>query len=781
MLFVRHALKLFMRGLTRFRDGGNLSGEDCDTYRSLVNSLFASPASLVPAVLASIALPYFCLRATGDDFYLQPFFFLVVVGALRLITLWNYRRKDHGLDDIAAARGWEREYMVGATMMSFALGYNCYHALTHAANSAVLMGSVSFNVALASGYVARNAAFPAFVIVQILLFAGPIGVGLGVSDDPSCRALSLFFVVYILSNISVLFSVYRNLVALARTKREAESLATQLHRQNLTLDAALNSMPHGMAMFDEGLSLCVANQRHLELFRLDRGIELQTLEKMASEKRRDGLVTRAQSQALLDAGRMSVAGRHPTQLEIETRTGAELVVGFNPVQDGGVLMTTEDATARKRTEKEIERLARYDTLTGLPNRHEFRSRLTQAVAALAAGGPRFAVLFLDLDGFKRINDTLGHEFGDALLVEVSRRLSRKDIPDLIPGRLGGDEFAALVHATGNEAALAVCEKIGAALKESFEICGKRVRISASVGVVLAVEASATPEMLLRHADIAQYRAKASGAGVIALFDESMAEELSERLALEADLQEAVAAKAFEMHYQPIAELATGRIVRYEGLLRWRHPTLGDLSPSVFIPLAEQTGLITELGCLAIRLACADGAKWPEDIGVSINVSLLQFRESAVLIDCVKDALARNDYDPGRLVLELTESSIIEEEEATIRTIDELRALGVRFAMDDFGTGYSSLSHLGSLPFSVVKIDGSLAKDVATSQNAFAIVEAVCALAKRLQMEVVVEGVETVEQQMAVRLAGAGLVQGWLVGRPAPASRICVPPRVAAVA
>jgi diguanylate cyclase (GGDEF)-like protein len=707
--------------------------------------------------------------------------FLAVIGALRLLTLWNYLRRDHSNDDLSTTRRWEREYLIGATLMSVVLGYNCYYALTHTMNAAVLMGCVSFNVALASGYVARNAAYPAFVIVQIFLFAGPIGVGLGVSDDPSFRALSWFFGVYIASKISVLFSVYRNLVALARTKREAECLATQLHRQNLTLDAAINSMPHGMAMFDDALSLCVANQRHMELYRLDRGSDLQTLEKMAKEKRRDGLVTPEQAHVMVGAGKESIAEQRATQIEIETLKGAELVVGFNPVPDGGVLMTTEDATARKRAEREVERLARYDTLTGLPNRHEFRTRLTKAVATLAEGGPRFAVSFLDLDGFKRINDTLGHEYGDALLVEVSRRLTSLGVPDMIAGRLGGDEFAVLSHASDQAAALSICHEIAAALKEVFDIHGKRVRISASIGVVLADDAGESPEMLLRHADIAQYRAKASGAGVVALFDESMAEELSDRLALEVDLQEAIAAEALEMHYQPIVELASGRIVSYEGLLRWRHPTRGHLPPSVFIPLAEQTGQIIELGRLAIRIACADAVQWPANVGVAINVSLIQFRDPAVLIDCVKESLAKNALDPARLVLEITESSLIEEEEATICTINELRALGVRFAMDDFGVGYSSLSHLGALPFSVVKIDGSLAKNVATSQNAFAIIEAVCALAKRLQMDVVVEGVETVEQQIAIRLAGASRVQGWLVGRPAPASRIAPQERIAAVA
>jgi diguanylate cyclase (GGDEF)-like protein len=766
----KHWPATLLRDFVRMCRRSASSSQELSTYRNLVAFLFSSPGSLVPAVLASVLLPNFCWRATDDIFFLKMTIFTAIVSGFRLATLFRYCRVDHASDDWDRTRGWDGEFVLGATIMSAALGYNCYHALTSTSSVATHLAVVAFNVALASGYVARNAARPIFVLIQLVLFSGPIGLGLIASPAPYYSGLGYFAILYIFSNTSVVFSVYRNLIELISTKKEAESLAGQLHRQNLTLDAALNTMPHGMAMFDDNLALCVVNQRHLSLYRVDRRAKFMSLGAMVRELLRTGLVSRAQSHELLRSGRISLKEGRATQIEIATRTGSEFVVGFNPVAEGGVLMTTEDATARRRAEKQIERLARFDTLTALPNRHEFRRRLQIALDKLA-DSPTLAVMFLDLDGFKRINDTLGHEFGDALLVEVSRRLLRRKHPDLVAGRLGGDEFAAILIADDRESALQITRRIGDALREPFVIHDRSVRISSSIGVAFAPDHGEHPEMLLRHADIAQYRAKASGPGNIAIFDESMARELAERISIEADLRAAAAAKAFEVHYQPIFDLSSGKIVCYEALLRWPHPTRGYLAPSLFIPIAEQTGQIEALGCFVMRRACAEAAEWPPEIGVSINVSLIQFRNPRVLIDCVKESLALNHFDPRRLTLEITESSLIEGMEATIETIEELRALGVRFAMDDFGTGYSSLSHLGNLPFSVVKIDGSLAKDVAHNPTSYAIVEAVCALSKRIGMEVVVEGVETEEQLVAIRLIGASRVQGWLIGKPAPAARL----------
>ncbi|MFY9628600.1 MAG: EAL domain-containing protein [Methylocystis sp.] len=655
--------------------------------------------------------------------------------------------------------------------MSAALGLNCFIALTKTDSVPAHMTVVAVNIALASGFVARNAARPKFVVIQLVLFALPLAIGLLKSQDEYYNYIGCLVLSYIFNNKTLVLSVHRNLIALIQAKKTADKLSSQLHRQNLPLDAAINTMPHGLAMFDEHLNLAVANERHFSLFDLQDASIHQTFASTERHLLRSQLISRSDTLALYHACKSSLQERRPSSVELLTQHGSSLVVTFTPALEGGVLMLTEDATERRSAEARIEKLARFDTLTGLPNRHEFGQCLTRALEALSQGGPSFAVLYVDLDGFKRVNDTLGHEVGDSLLVEVSKRLSRKKGQRAIISRLAGDEFAAIQIANSHEAALSVAEEISAALKEPFLIGNNTVRISASIGIAYAPEHGDFPETILRHADIALYRAKASGRGVIVVYDDSMAAELTERLSLETDLVVAAAENAFEMHYQPIVDLTNGRTVSYEALMRWPHPTRGYVPPNIFIPIAEQTGRIEQLGCFAIRQSCADAATWRDDASVCVNVSVLQFRNPHVLVECVENALMASGLEPRRLTLEITESVFIDEIDATLQTIERLRLLGVRFSLDDFGTGYSSLSNLSRLPFSIVKIDQSLAKDITFNTTSYAIVEAVCSLAKRIDMVVVVEGIETPAQKIAIQLIGADRAQGWLFGRPEPVSRI----------
>ncbi len=530
-------------------------------------------------------------------------------------------------------------------------------------------------------------------------------------------------------------------------------------------------MLHGLAMFDENLQLAVANERHYALFSLKEPSALKSFAATERHLVRSHLISRNDAVSLYSACRQSLAERRALEVELVTSEGSNLIISFTPAVEGGVLMLTEDATERRSAEAKIERLARFDTLTGLPNRHEFGQRLSCAFEALAKGGPSFAVFYVDLDGFKRVNDTLGHEVGDELLVEVSKRMHRKRDAEAVISRLAGDEFAAIHLMNNPETIVNIAQEIAAALKEPFCLRNNTVRISASIGVAFAPEHGSTPETILRHADIALYRAKANGRGVTVVYDESMAAELTERLVLETDLAAAAAESAFELHYQPICDLATGKVVSYEALMRWPHPTRGYVPPNIFIPIAEQTGRIEQIGCFAIRQACADVATWQEDISVCVNVSVLQFRNPNVLIECVKNALASNRLDPRRLTLEITESLFIDEFEATLRTIESLKALGIRFALDDFGTGYSSLSNLSRLPLYIVKIDQSLSRDINFNTTSYAVVEAVCALAKRIDLIVVVEGIESQAQKLAIQSIGADRAQGWLFGRPEPARRV----------
>ncbi|WP_162009668.1 putative bifunctional diguanylate cyclase/phosphodiesterase [Methylocystis heyeri] len=724
-------------------------------------------------------LPYLCWQASGDNLFELLFFVSLLIGALRLCTLVRYHSRDHTGEDEATTRCWDREFVLGATAMSAALGATGYFAIAETASASVHLTIVAYNVALASAYVARNAARPKFVLVQILTIMAPFCLALMGSGDRYYNYVGLSGILFIAGNGVVAWSVHRNLVALIEAKKTADRLSSQLHLQNLTLDAAINTMPHGLAMFDENLDLAVANEQHYSLFSLREPSIQKTFAATERHLVKSRLISRADALSLFHACQVSLKERRPSNIELVTYSGMNLVVSFTPALEGGVLMLTENATERRTVEAKIERLARFDILTGLPNRHEFGLRLSRAFDALAGGGPAFAVFYVDLDGFKRVNDTLGHEIGDELLVEVSKRLHRKKETEAIISRLAGDEFAAIHLVSHPDATLSIAQEITSALKEPFSLGNNTVRISASIGIAFAPLHATTPEAVLRHADIALYRAKASGRGSTVIYDESMAAELNERVSLEADLAAAAAESAFELHYQPIYDLATGKAVSYEALMRWRHPTRGYVSPSTFIPIAEQTGRIEQLGCFAIRQACADAASWRDDTSVCVNVSVLQFRNPGVLMQCVESALASTGLDPRRLTLEITESLFIDEFESTLGTIERLKALGIKFSLDDFGTGYSSLSNLSRLPLSIVKIDQSLSRDITFNTTSYAVVEAVCSLAKRIDMIVVVEGIETQAQKLAIQSLGADRGQGWLFGKPEPARHISEQQRRAA--
>ncbi|HYA81043.1 MAG TPA: EAL domain-containing protein [Methylocystis sp.] len=763
-------LKSTCRRLARALEASSLPTRSLSSYRAIITSLFASPEALIPGVLACWLTPYLCWREAADDSFAVILALAIAIGLGRIGSLCRYRLQKHDHDDRRTTRRWDREFILGATLMSSVMGINGYLLFTRSENLSAQILVVAVNTAIGSGYVARNAARPLFALLQLLLFIAPVAAALIISPVTSYAYTGWLLCLYFLVNISIVFQIHRNIVRMTTARKTADWLSAQLQRQNQTLEIALDTMPHGAAMFEANLRLAVANARHFALFGLPADFENQGFAATQQHLVDHGVISGEMALKLGEACRTSIAKRVETQVELATMAGAHLIVHFNPSSAQGFLMFTEDATARRKAESEVQRLARYDTLTGLPNRHEFSRRLARTFEELGQGGPAFALLYLDLDGFKRINDSLGHDAGDRLLVEVSQRLKRNGSRETMICRLGGDEFAAIC-ALAPAAVSKLAQEITASLQEPFVI-GKAVsRIGVSIGVAFAPGHGANAEELLRHADIALYRAKAEGRGATVVYDDAMAEELTERMSLEADIMAALAADAFELHFQPIVDLSSGAVVSYEALARWPHPTRGLVPPSVFIPIAEQTGCIDRLGSFAIREACAIASGWDPSISVSVNVSVMQFRNPNRLVDCVRNSLAAHRLAPQRLVLEITESLFIDQFEETISTIQRMTELGVRFALDDFGAGYSSLSLLGRLPLSIVKIDRSLTKDVARNTTSYAIVEAVCALAKRIDLIVVVEGVETREQQVAVRLTGADRAQGWLFGRPEPAARL----------
>ena len=437
-----------------------------------------------------------------------------------------------------------------------------------------------------------------------------------------------------------------------------------------------------------------------------------------------------------------------------------------------IIAVIEDVTERKKAEQRIAFLAHHDALTGLANRAALIQKIEEAAARRRRLEEPFTVLLLDLDRFKQVNDTLGHPAGDALLIEVATRLKSLLRETDVLARLGGDEFAVIQAGESDQrkAAKLLAERIIEMLRQPFEIDGGNISIGTSIGIAPAFEHGTESEDLLKMADLALYRAKSSGRNGYCFFDPEMSEIASARQEIESDLRCAVQQNEFELHYQPIVDSKTRRICSAEALVRWRHPTKGLIYPDLFIPLAEETGLITQIGDWVLRAACIEAATWPTEIKVAINLSLVQFRKTN-LPDLVMRVLADTGLPPERLELEITETALIESAAECLPALRQFKAMGITIVLDDFGTGYSSLSQLAMFPFDRIKIDKSFTQNMTKRSECAAIISATLTLAQSLDIATTAEGVETVDQYRLLRLAGVTSLQGYLFKRPGLASEI----------
>jgi diguanylate cyclase (GGDEF)-like protein/PAS domain S-box-containing protein len=463
-------------------------------------------------------------------------------------------------------------------------------------------------------------------------------------------------------------------------------------------------------------------------------------------------------------------GRSLTRL-VGRLDGRKIRVVAQPMSDGGWVATLEDITEWETAQAQIFHMARHDALTNLPNRTLFRERLEAALLSTARG-ELVSVLCVDLDRFKPVNDTLGHLVGDELLKQVAGRLSKcvREIDTV--ARIGGDEFA-IVQTGANLSAsdiAATAQRIVEAISAPYTIQDNHIIIGASIGIAVAPEDSTDVEVLLRNADLAMYRAKADGRGTYRFFEAGMDARAQARRILDLELRRALERQEFELYYQPIHSLNDGRIIEFEALIRWNHPLRGRINPGDFIAVAEETGLINQIGQWVLRRACQEAAGWSRPVGVAVNMSPVQFR-TGNLVRIVEEALADSGLAPGRLELEITETVLLDESETTLGVLHQLRHLGVRISMDDFGTGYSSLGYLRSFPFDKIKIDQSFVRDLTTRPDAMAIVRAVTGLGKSLGIPTTAEGVENADQVSVLRAEGCTEVQGFHYAAPRPAGEV----------
>lgn len=543
------------------------------------------------------------------------------------------------------------------------------------------------------------------------------------------------------------------------------AIVRHLKEQHRRLNIAVSNMAQGLLLYDASERLVLCNQRFLDMFQI------------SSEIVRPGCKLRDIIQYRKDTGtligdvdeyckNMRQRSKSGEMSLIETLDGRWMQIVNKAVDGGGWVCTIEDVTAQRHNEERSIRLASFDTLTELPNRALLRSHLA---VELENCGPdnQVAVLFLDMDEFKAVNDTLGHQIGDELLRSVARSLQSCAGPNEFVARLGGDEFALVASGIITEfQILDLVQRIYQAVRRSHQCSSHQLTVDTSIGIALAPSQGSTCDEILQNADLAMYDAKSSGKRTYRFFEAQLERKAKDRRQLEADLRKALESGSIEVNYQPILDLKTNEIVGCEALARWTHPERGCVSPAEFIPVAEQSGLIEQLGEYVLRAACIEAASWPGTTKVAVNVSPAQFKSETFALKVVA-ALGQSGLPPHRLEIEITEAVLIGDDEMALTILHELKAIGVRVALDDFGTGYSSLSYLRRFPFDKIKIDRSFISDLTEEDGSSAIVRAVVAMAVEHKMVTTAEGVETLEQRRILQDLNCSEMQGFLFSRARP--------------
>jgi diguanylate cyclase (GGDEF)-like protein len=638
---------------------------------------------------------------------------------------------------------WSLDLVVTSILLGMLFGAA---ALTVAMRHTTKRGTLAASVLLTLAIVSHH--FTAMGAVEIL--PDPLRTIQPFSLSPGMLALSVAAAAILILGLSL-----------------AGAIADRrIQERDVQLATAVNNMSHGVVMFDASARLVVCNERYVEMYGLSRNVVKPgaSVQEIVAHRKAMGTLDRDPDEYRSEIVSAMAKGE-ATSWIVESSDGKAIAVNRRPMAEGGWVATHEDVTERRRAEERIQFLAHHDALTALPNRAAFNERLEQQLSDAKASGKGFALLCLDLDRFKEINDVFGHVTGDALLQEAARRL-KGAAESAFLARLGGDEFALITSANAEPAAIIeLADRLMASVSDDLTILGQHLRVGLSIGVALAPNDAAESAALVANADAALYRAKADGRGMVRFFAAEMDQKLRARRALQHDLRSAIERDELQLFYQPQAEVG-GEVVAFEALLRWHHPQRGSVPPATFIPLAEESGLILPIGEWALRTACREAASWSKPIRVGVNLSPVQFRHGD-LPSLVHTVLLETGLSPSRLELEITEGVLIDDFSRTVSLLRRLKAMGVRIAMDDFGTGYSSLSYLQSFPFDKIKIDQTFIANLRQNPQSATIVRAVIGLGRGLEVPVIAEGVETQEQLDFLAEANCDQIQGYILGKPQP--------------
>lgn len=727
-----------------------------DIYLPFVETLFRDGFTLAIGISAQSALITLVWLNTGNPAYLVVMTCLLAVGAIRLVNMRHINAKPPATTR-AEARKRENYYILFGAMHGAALGCFSLVAIYAAEDSFSETAAVCIALATATGIAGRNYGSPRMVNILVIALTLPMALGFILRGDFFHVALGLLSIPFLLAIQRYATNVREVLFAAISAQIRANGLAERFNR-------ALNTMSHGLIMLSKEGRVVVANAQAARMLGMPSADAMlgrssgSLLRRMTTA----GLIGRAESDHI------------SAQLSKNLREGIDrkITIGLSDgryfetsAREGSFelgVITFEDVTQRVQAEERIRAMARYDDLTALPNRNYFQELVG---ALLADGNPQrlCGLMVIDLDDFKSVNDKFGHPVGDGLLYEVGRRIA-KISGDVVCCRFGGDEFLIFYNSIRSADQLtAIAESTFAAIEGRTSVAGNEFSIKLSVGIACEPATSFEIDNMIVKADLALHVAKKNGKARWQVFEPRIDEAFRTRQRLIEDLRGAIEKGGLSVVYQPIISSKTMRVVSCEALCRWHHPELGVISPAIFIPLAEEVGLISSISRFVLKTATAECAKWPERIGVSVNLSAKDFQDDSV-VETVRNALAGSGLDPARLDIEVTETALLDDKFGTAAMLTAVRALGVRIALDDFGTGYSALSYLHRLPIDKIKIDRSFVSDIATNEHSLKLIVGIVSLCHSLGKSVTVEGVETFEQLSAlVPAARPETLQGFLFG------------------
>ncbi|MFC5385060.1 putative bifunctional diguanylate cyclase/phosphodiesterase [Aquamicrobium segne] len=736
-----------------------------DVYIPFVETLFRDAFTLAIGISAQTALMALVWAKSGDTLFLMLAVVLAFVGVVRVLNMRHYCALP-AIKNREEARSRENHYIIYGSMHGLVLGTFCLVAIYSAQDAFSEIAAVCIVLATATGIAGRNYGSPRMVNILILMLAGPMALGFILRGDFYHVTLGLLSGPFLLAIHRYADTVRDVLFSAISAEKLASRLAQRFNR-------ALNTMPHGLVMLDPEGKVVVANAEAARLMSFNSPDDLlgRTVRSLLMRGVVSGMLTRKDcefiekklTKALREGrgGKVLVGFSNGQHYEFSAREGS---------QELGVI-TFEDVSARVQTEEHIRFMARYDSLTGLLNRAYFHELVGESLNS--GDQTRYcALVIVDLDDFKSVNDMVGHPVGDGLIYAVAERLALFVAPGVKVGRFGGDEFMLFFdHVKGEDHLARLMDEVFAGLQGDVDVAGHLLRIQVSAGAVLCRVGMSEVDDMIVKADLALYKAKDLGKNGWQLFESSMDDAFRDRQKMKMDLRNAVETGTLRIVYQPIVAMTTMRIAGCEALCRWDHPEFGPISPGIFIPLAEEMGIISQISTFMLNAACIECARWPEHTSVSVNLSAKDFRNREV-VDKVRDALDAAGLAPHRLEVEVTETALLDDKSETGQILKDLKLLGVRIALDDFGTGYSSLSYLHKLPLDKVKIDRSFLSDVTQSSRSLELLKGIVSLSRSLGLTVTIEGVETFEQLRTLsQHIDPDLVQGFLFGAALSASGI----------